>query len=370
MSDLSGVRNSNLGSSNVNFTSPQQKRIDSGAFSGLDFDAAELEDSMLEDAAEEMSFSKDNSKQTKLEHRKQRNADLRLEDRLKKLRENLTNRIQSKEQSDALSNEATRRECTADDLIKRLKEYGGHCAEDYALLMDMAEKEQDTRKAGLFREAANKLYAENQGAIDAVLNALNVESGQFVGQFNAVENAENYSNAIINFSDSYDMLNYIIDKYKDDAEAGLEFMTQALGADLEAAHKSHEPEYLMGVAQGLSQAKVLYSGYKHEETLLDRLSSQYDLDVSGVNKLTFLKGVGNLTKSAFVSPMEVRDLLSAVATANPEQEVQVCQELSKALHNMADVMFGTLDTRIKINDACARMIDQAIEAEDAWLEKQ
>ena len=35
---------------------------------GLELDPAELEDSLFEDATEEMSFAKDNSKQTKLFH--------------------------------------------------------------------------------------------------------------------------------------------------------------------------------------------------------------------------------------------------------------------------------------------------------------
>ncbi len=372
MGDLGGV-NQNVVNNSPQFnaaTMQIKKEFMVGNLFGYEIDMAELLDSALEDAQEEVTFGKDNSKQTKLARRQQRNSELRFEESMKKLREAMKTKVSSNEKSSDLKNMAQRSETKPDDLIKRLLSYNqGHSAEDYALLLDLADEAKDPREANLFKEAAEILYNENKGSINAVINAIDVNAGNFAG-YTPLENAENYSDALINFKDSYQMLDYIEKKYGTNIEEGLDFMNKALGADLDSAQKSHEAEFLQSVALGLGQTKQLYSAYSHEKDLLDRLSKTLGVDVSNFDKIAFLRKVGDLSNTSFVNPSDVRNLLSSINTADPEQEVILCQELSRALHSMSDIVYGSNEARGRINDALARLIDDKIALEDEWLANQ
>ena len=369
MSDLGGV-NQNVvsNSTQLNAATMQiKKEFTVGNLFGYEIDMAELVDSALEDAQEEVTFGKDNSKQTKLERRQQRNSELRFEESMKKLREAMKSKVTSNEKSSDLKNMAQRSDTKPDDLIKRLLSYDQrHSAEDYALLLNLADEATSPREAELFKSAAELMYADNKGTINAVINAIDVNADNFAG-YTPLENAENYADALINFKDSFQMLDFIEKKYGSNIEEGLDFMNKALGADLDSAQKSHEAEFLQSVAMGLGQTKQLYSAYNHEKNLLDRLATNLEVDVSGVDKVDFLKKVGLLSSSSFVSPSEVRNLLSEVQTKNPEQEVILCQELSKTLHSLSDVIYGSNEARGRINDALERLIDDKIALEDEWL---
>ena len=210
MVDLTNVNHSNATHlSNNNYVAERAKKafVEGAEFYGYELDPAELEDSLLNDISEEVASSRDNSKQTKLSNRKQSNAEHRTEERLKKLRENVVSKVGSGTNKSDIQEQANKDECTTEDLIKRAKEYGGHAAELYAFLMDMADEQGDPKKAELFKNAATQLYQQEQSSIDAVINAMSIEQSEFAG-LSSFENAKNYD-AILNFKDSYGMLEFI-----------------------------------------------------------------------------------------------------------------------------------------------------------------
>ena len=372
MPDFNGIGHSGIRpDQNINYSDENFKKgmVTGIELYGLELDPAELEDSLLDDAQEEVAFAKDNSKQKKLEQRKQKDAEYKTEERLKKLRESVSLSVSAKAKSQDLSDQANRPETTPDDLLRRLSEYGGHDAENYALLLEMADTETDERKASLYKNAAAKLYEAKHESIDAVLNALSVDEN-VVGGYTALQNAENYSDAILNFTDSFAMLDYLADKYGNDMERGIDFMNRALGADLDSAKQSHEPAFLESVAQGLGQVKFLYSCYLQGEKLLERLDSQFGFDVKNVNKTEFLRNIDKVAKTNFISTYDIRNILSKVSSSDPEKEVILCQELVTTLRSMPDQIYGSVEARGRVNEVCIRLLDEKVDAEDQWLESK
>ncbi|MBQ3678987.1 MAG: hypothetical protein II929_05700 [Succinivibrio sp.] len=370
MSDINGVRRpSGFDQQNIPGTSSTQGTGSGGMINGVSVEPADIEKSLFEDSMEEMTFSKDNSKQTKLALRKQKNADARLAELLKKMQAAVSERVNAKSKTEDILKRASRVGCTPREIVESLKSSGGHDAENYALLLQLVGKEQDPVKQKLLQDAANEIFQQNEKGIKAVINAMDVSEDNYAG-YSILDNAENYSDALLNFKDGMSMLHFIQEKYGEKFEEGLDFINKALSADLEAAQRSHEPAFLRSVAEGLENTKVLYSCFAHEEVMLDRLQKVHGIDTSGIDKLEFVKKLGELVKSSFVSPGDVRNLIITIKAQDPAQEVVICQELSKTLKELSDIFYESTEARERINEACSVLIDNKIRAEDEWLESQ
>lgn len=370
MSDINGIRNpSGFDQQNVPGSTSTTGPASGGMINGVSVEPADIEKSLFEDSMEEMTFSKDNSKQTKLALRKQKNADARLAELLKKMQAAVSERVNAKSKTEDILKRTSRVGCTPREIVDSLKAQGGHDAENYALLLQLISKEQDPVKQKLMQDAANEIFKQNEKGIKAVINAIDVSEDNYAG-LSILDNAENYSDALLNFKDGMSMLTFIHEKYGEKFEEGLDFINKALSADLEAAQRSHEPAFLRSVAEGLEQTKVLYSCFAHEEVMLDRLDKVHGIDISSINKIEFVKKLGELIKSTFVSPGDVRNLLITINSKDPAQEVVICQELSKTLRDLSDIFYETPEARERINEACSVLIDNKIRAEDEWLESQ
>ncbi len=369
MSDINGIQNPFNQVSQQNTQTSSVGTMTGGSINGVAVDAPDIEKSLFEDSMEEMTFAKDNSKQTKLSLRKQKNAEQRLAELLKKMQTAIMQKVNAKAQIDDIVERASRAGCSPQDIIKGFRGYEWHDAESYAILNQLAEEESDPARATLFKHAAELLYSDNKSSITAVVNAMDVTEDNFAG-FSPIENAENYSDALINFQDEFSMFSFILDKYGDKFEDGLDFINKALAADLEAAQASHEPEFFKSVSDGLSQAKVLYSCFAHEDLLLSRLDEVVGVDVKDFNKTDFVKKFNDLLIKPFIDSTDIRGLLGSIKAKDPEQEVLICQELSRSLHNFSDMAFKTNEIRERVNNACAMLIDEKIALEDEWLQTQ
>ncbi len=366
MSDINGIQNG-LNQISQQNSSTAPAGLNGGSINGVAVEAPDIEQSIFEDSMEEMTFAKDNSRQTKLSLRKQKNAEQRLAEMLKKMQSAIMQKVNAKSQIDDIVRKASQVGTTPQELLGALKGYSWHDAESYAILKELAEDEKDPKKAELFRNAADLVYSESKSSITAVVNAMDVSEDNFAG-FSPLENAENYSDALLNFKDEFSMFSFILDKYGDRFEEGLDFINRALGADLEAAQASHEPEFFRAVSDGLSQAKILYSCWAHEELLLTRLDEVLGVDVKGFNKTDFIKNFNNLLTKSFVDSRDIRALIGDIQSKDPEQEVLICQELSRTLHNLSDVAFKSDEVRERVNNACTMLIDEKIALEDEWLQ--
>ncbi len=370
MSDINGIRNTTgFDQQNVSGNTGTSSPASGGMINGVSVEPADIEKSLFEDSMEEMTFSKDNSKQTKLALRKQKNADARLAELLKKMQAAVSERVNAKSKTDDIIKRSSRVGCTPRELVDALKSQGGHDAENYALLLQLSSKEQDPVKQKLMQDAANEILNQNENGIKAVINAMDVSDDNYAG-FSLLDNAENYSDALLNFKDGMSMLSFINEKYGKNFEEGLDFINKALSADLEAAQRSHEPAFLRSVAEGLAQTKVLYSCFAHEEVMLDRLAKVHGIDTSSVNKIDFVKKLGDLVKATFVTPGDIRNLLITINSKDPGQEVVICQELTKTLKDLSDIFYETSEARDRISEACSVLIDNKIRSEDEWLESQ
>ena len=212
MSDINGIRNpSGFDQQNVPGNTGTTGPASGGMINGVSVEPADIEKSLFEDSMEEMTFSKDNSKQTKLALRKQKNADARLAELLKKMQAAVAEKVNAKSKTEDILKRTSKVGCTPREIVDSLKASGGHDAENYALLLQLISKEKDPVKQKLMQDAANEIMQQNEKGIKAVINAMDVSEDNYAG-LSILDNAENYSDALLNFKDGLSMLSFINEK--------------------------------------------------------------------------------------------------------------------------------------------------------------
>lgn len=117
-----------------------------GVLDGDEVRVSADQSSAVEDCSEEAAFVKDNSRQTKLADRKQRQKRFRPENRLERLKFAFSLQKSNNDNfSRARQVERFRSERSLTGLLSELKRYGRNAGSDYAFLLSMSDEEQDAQ---------------------------------------------------------------------------------------------------------------------------------------------------------------------------------------------------------------------------------
>ncbi len=326
----------------------------------------------LTDSAEELTFSRDNSRATKLADRKQKSSEALSEENLRRIKKALETVMQSDEAKGnalrAMLQRFKQGDADADVILSALRQSGGHCASWYALLLNAADEEDFPEFKQKLTDAAAKLYAQNKSDIDAVLNSLGAIEDETFAHPLAI--SESYAELAAQSTDPEQILAFIEQKFgKSSIGAGMDAMFKALAADLSAAEPSRDTELLNNLAGYLTKTRILYSSIGQTENLVDRLSSVHSLKTGNLTGADMLHRMLELSKSRFVTTMQVHALYSSdVKPKDPEQAVLVGQEILKLVRTLPIEVFDSLEGRNHLLDGVQKHVDELIDAEDAWLE--
>lgn len=341
-----------------------------GSLSGMSVQVKENADSALADSAEELTFAKDNSKQTKLADRKQKAARMNMEAKIQKLLET----VQAASNNDTnaqrqVLNDWKRQGGVKDDLLAGLKKLGGQPASNYGFLLQAAQDESDPKVKEDLKSLADELFAAEKKSITASLNALAVlEDAPFAS---CLELSETYSELAAKPQEPLDLLAFLKDRFgENNLKDGIDFMFKALAADLMAAQSSQETPILNDIAGRLAKTKTLnaslsqFAGFK--ERVASVLHFAQSLDASSLMLRTV-----ELSKARFITPVQINNLYrKEVTTRNPEEDVLLGQEFMKLARNLPLELFDSLEDRNKFVEAVHKEVDRLIAKEDEWLETQ
>ena len=366
MAEIQGIN-----SQNSSFVSESKAEISArsttGSLSNLSFSVDDSPFSKLANVAEELTFAKDNSRQTKLANRKQKQAEDSLVEKIKKMQELMHLSVSDKGKIEKLLAKCNQ-QCTLKELIQNAIDLQGNAAEAYALLLSSSEEAEDPEAKLALKNAADALMASNGGEILAVLNTISDAHASFNGQ--ELKVAQIYSSVVSSFKEPLEMLVYIEENFAGNFEKGLDFLVKALGSDLQAATPSREKVALEAIALGLDQVRILNSGRMHLEHFLSRLDSVHHLDISKSNSTQMLKQLINLASVKFITYIDVSALVSNIKAPDPEKDVLLSQELFSALRNCSSQLFGGDEKRMAILEASQKLVDEKIAKEDEWLAMQ
>lgn len=341
----------------------------SGTFAGLSVQVNETPPTSLADSAEELTFAKDNSKQTKLADRKQKQSMLDMTAKLKKLMEV----VQAASNSDGLAQKRVLHEWwtqkgSIKSLLQNLENLGGHAASNYGFLLQVAEQETDSALKEQLLAAAQELFNTQKTAIMASLNALSMlDSTSFAGALNL---SEAYSELVTNPKESQDILVFLQERYgADNLQEGIDLMFKALSADLMAAQSSREPDVLHDIASKLAQAKTINAALSQFTDFAHKAEQQFGCS-DEFEPSSMLTRTLDLAKTRFITPLQINDLYhKGIETKTPEDEVVLGQEFMSLVRHLAVEVFASLEDRNKLLEATQKHVDILIDKEDEWLEQ-
>ena len=341
-----------------------------GSLHGMSVQVKENASSALADSAEELTFAKDNSRQTKLADRKQKSSRLNMEAKIEKLlamvqaASNNDNNAQNQ-----VFNAWKKKGGTKNELLEDLKKLGGHPASNYGFLLKAAEDEGDEKLKVELKALADELFASEKPAITASLNALSsMENTSFAS---SLELSETYSEIAVKPQEPQDLLVFLKDRFgEDNLQQGIDLMFKALASDLMSAQSSHEESILNDIANRLSKTKTLNAALGQFVSFKNRIGDVLQLQEKLDSSKLMLRTV-ELSKSRFITPLQINGLYrTEVRTSNPEEDVLLGQEFLKLARNLPVELFDSLDARNKLVDAVHKEVDRLIAKEDEWLEAQ
>lgn len=341
-----------------------------GSFAGLALECDHDPLAALQDSAEELTFARDNSRQTKLADRKQKSARALMEENLKRLQQVQQSVMQTEnaQKHELLHKLKDKPGVTAEEILKGLSYFKSHCSSDYAFLLNAAQEEQDPAFKALLEQAAEQLFAEHGADIKAAANSLTALQGQDFAP--ALALSQTYSELAASRHEPADLLSYIEKQYgKENISSGIDAMFKALAADLAASSPSHETGLLNDLASSLGKTKTLHTSLQQTENFVDRLQRVHHFPIRDLKAAALLDGCLKLSSARFVTAPQVHQLYHKnVVLKDPEQEVLAAQELFSLLRTLPLELFDNLEARNRLVDGTQKLVDDLIDKEDAWLE--
>lgn len=356
--------------SNVGMLHSSEQRYVTGSFAGMSVQVKENAGSALADSAEELTFVRDNSRQTKLADRKQKAAALNMQEKVEKLLQ----MVQAASNNDdhaqkRVLNDWKQQGASPQDLLAGLKKLGGQPASNYGFLLQAASEESDPEVKEQLEQLAGALFESEKTAITASLNALSaLDNAPFA---TSLDLSETYAEISSKPQEPQDLLVFLQKRYgTENLKEGIDYMFRALAADLMSAQSSQEEPILNDIASRLGKTRTLNASLGQFTDFKNRIASVLHLSEK-LDPARLLLQTVELSKARFITAMQVNGLYrTEITTRDPEEEVLVGQEFMKMARNLPLELFDSLDDRNRLIDAVHKEVDRLVAAEDEWLETQ
>jgi type III secretion protein W len=337
-----------------------------GSLAGLAVKVATSQESLLANAAEELTFCVDNTEELDLKERKEKKAiGSELLERVK-LYQELMRREGRQDKIEELA-AALRGAASAKDVLEKAEALFQDPADAYAALSEMAE---DDSVGPFVKEALAELMGTGGEEIKASLaGALAGEDFPDLGP--PLELKSDYVRAAVDFPGPLEMLGNILKSFGPDGfDRGVDFLVKALSADLAADKPSRDKTVLESVSGQLGQVRILGGVRALGQNLAERWRSAHGQEDSKLGDMDFVKFVLEGSKD-HLKASSLADLV--VALANPpdiEKEVLFRQDFFNAAKNVSIQTFGDPEARGRLLSTLQEGLDLAVAKEDEWLAAQ
>lgn len=342
-----------------------------GVFLGHAVAEVESPLSILADAAEEIGFAVDRTKDYELTQRKEREAS----DAGRKLLEQYR-RVMQSVNAQALNSciEQLRRSYDAQSMRRAIEEAFKDPTDAWAAFEAAAEAFESDPAVSLEQKRAlsaakDAFLAENGKAARLGLQGALAQSGYpEVGGAEAARSF--YRSAVGEFSSVKEVFADIQKQYGDDFDKAMDFLFAALSADISSDMPSMEKTHLENVHQKLGLVRLAKSAYLECADVMKRWTSVHGVKQSGLDAMGLLGSLLELQGRSFVSAGDFDRIAMKAGAPDIEREVLFRQDLLSALRRFPTALFNDEEGFVKVADACQSSLDAAIEREDEWLASQ
>jgi type III secretion protein W len=341
-----------------------------GSLAGYQVKAAENPLAALADAAEELTFGVDNTKELMLKERKTKEDGntrfLKQVEAYQALMEKAPGQENRKHLYAFLKDNHDPQAA----LAKAREWVGGDPSMAWAALKEARQALQnEAGEAALaaINTALARLEESEGPAIRAgIYGALEAQQHPGLGEPFAL--GATYRQAVCDtHTNLEDLFAFVLEKYGEkEFEAGLDFLFRSLAADLASDQQSHEKTHLEAVGANLGRARILNGAHALVGHFLERCRNVHGIDCEWM-PMDFLKEVLSLKKNHFLAAREIDALLGKAKPSDIEHEVLFFQELLGTARSFSPLLFENAEERMKFIGAVQESVDMAIQREDEAL---
>jgi type III secretion protein W len=343
-----------------------------GSLAGYQVKAAENPLSTLADAAEELTFGVDNTKELALKERKAKDSGpSTLQEQVAAYQE-LMDQAGQRQNLELLYAFLKNNRSAQAALARAKEQFGGDPGQSWAALKSALEALKDEAPAAALEtieQALAQLESEAGPQIRAsILGALEGRNHPALGA--PLEQGAAYRQVVCELYDSMEsMFAFIVDKYGAKGfEDGVNFLFRSLASDLATDQASHEKAHLEAVGANLGQARILNGAHALVTRFLERWKNVHGVGQCELTPMRLLQEVLNLKKDRYLSARNLDALLKNAKAPDIEHEVLFFQELLGTSRNFSPLLFDGVEERTRFIDAVQEAVDQAITREDEWLD--
>lgn len=352
-----------------------ESRSVSGSFMGNEVVQVPSPESLLADAAEELSFSADTTDDFELEERRERDKIRESEEERVKLYQELMHEAGKSEElnqmRDSLRNRADSRRA-----LDKAREYFPDPSDAWAALKKMQEElrgEEGADRALLddVDAAVAELEQREGAAIRAGVQGALAAAG-FTDLGGSDEMRDFYRRTVCEFSTVNEVFAHVQESYGGDFERAMDFLFSALSADIAADTPSMGVRHLENVHENLGKVRLTQSAYRLCEKMMDRWENVHGVKTreGSLTAMSLLGEIMDLRTKRFLGSALIEGILAKSGAPDIEREVLFLQELLSTTRNFPTALFDDEQGRMKVLDAVQEAVDNAVEREDEFLAQQ
>ncbi|MCR5814065.1 MAG: TyeA family type III secretion system gatekeeper subunit [Desulfovibrio sp.] len=351
---------------------PEQTPGATGKLIGKAVIEVQTPQSILQDAMEELSYNFNKSNDYALRCRKERDRTERSsKDRLKAFRK-------VAEDSGHLR---------VDELKKAIEEH----PEREAIIRRALEQYEEADEAWACLEQVRE-ELENSGAhpevlkeLDEALSLLDIRYGAAIragitGSLTAAENyvslgaplelGATYRKAVLEFTKTLDLYNYIQENYGGNFEQAVDFLYASLASDMRCDQPSVEISALKSLNTSFGRLRSFQSANAICDKQLSRWQNVHHVSNCPLQGIDLLGNILKMSEQSYLSPSNAHDLALEAKAPDLEHRIYFLQELLQNLRNFSPLVFDSNEGRTRLLDAVQAAVDQAVTEEDALLAKE
>lgn len=327
--------------------------------------------SMLADAAEEMTFAVDTTKEFELEERKDRDKVDEMTKKRVQLYQELMHKAGKNKQIDILKDSLQAKSGKDNALKEALRQFSDY-TDAWASLKSIAEEFEndpavsDGVKVGI-REAIQELEEQHGAEIKTGLHGALSHAG-FEDIGTSDDTRDLYRQVTFDFTSITNAFQYINEKYGGaNFEKAMDFLFSSISSDISSESPSMDKTHLEFVHRNLGKVRLLQSAYAQCESLVNRWENEHKVTNSGLTSMDILSSVVAFRDINYLGAMHIEEIAQKAKAPDIEREVLFMQDFVGMLRQFPDKIYDDLQTYQKVMDAAQQALDKVIEREDEYL---
>lgn len=327
--------------------------------------------SLLADAAEELTFAVDTTKEFELDERKDRDKVDEATKKRVQLYQELMHQAGKSKQIDVLK-ESLQAKAGKDNVLREALQQFSDYTDAWASLKSIAEEFEndpaisDEVKTGI-REAIGELEEKHGGEIKTGLHGALSRSG-FEDIGTSDDTRDLYRQVTFDFTSITSAFQYINEKYgAANFEKAVDFLFSSISSDISSDSPSMDKTHLEFVHQNLGKVRLLQSAYVQCESLVNRWENEHHVTNSGLSAMDILSSVVGFREINYLGAMHIEEIAKKAKAPDIEREVLFMQDFVGMLRQFPDKIFDDMQTYQKVMDVAQQALDKVIEREDEYL---